>query len=491
MQRLCGFLGEMVTLYKNSSLTSPFLPDSMSRLRGLDEVVRQIAVLRKESETIKTPAETKALLQRFSEKALPLAMQVHEVFGETLVASVTKEIEQLRDAEQKKEGGCAPQAEGSTSSKGVDEVPGLKRCSGIKNERNMCFTLSVLKGLWASSRIRNFIASLEKDQKEVPPIVSLLSDLFRLLDTQNPEILVQATDPVLKKFFEEIRKRHAVLQDAGQQDATEFLQAVFQEILPKNEYLFSFQEISRRPAEMKAECYIPSIDSTKNISENVLVVPVPKDLKEVLDLQKEISSPVREETVQKEEILQSEANSGAGRSDLASQISSVEGKTFLVRRERVFQGKAPPILAVHVWRQIEKMPFDLAKARESLSSFLPRAEILRLKEDEIKELSGANQIVRKCMTPVHAPKNLSIRHKDAGELFYTLRSIIVHVGNAEGGGHYYTYVFPSDEGSSEKGRFVCKHNDDKVSMIPLDAALQKEIDENGYAYMYDLVDQKR
>ena len=517
MNSLCNSLDDITALFRESELTNPFEKESHSRIEKFTEISRHIQNLRGDLQKSHSLPERITLLQRFCEKTAPIAGSINDIFHQTLLDPIVKELESAITAHKKQESQApqAPQAEnrgthkrpaGSDFEKGPEakkthppsssrDIPSLEKLTisaGIRNKGNMCFALSAFKSLWASQRIRNLLQTVEKEQSPPPPLVPMLLKLLKLLDIERPDRPIDHTNPVLVELFETMAKTYPFLREEKQQDATEFLQAIFSEILPKNMMLFSFQETSIRPKDLDLQAFIPSIDSTHDTKENVCILSVPANSKEPLDLERELNSPVREEKLDPEEVLHYEGNQGEDPKKLSEYLDAftkkTKGKTFSVRKDREFYGSIPTVLPINVWRPLEEAPSDIQKMREQLASFMSAKEIKALSDEQVKQISGAQHNVHKSKIPVHPPRILSIRHKDAGELRYALRSIVIHTGLAEGGGHYYTYIIPPHNASSEEKKFVFKHDDEKVTKIPLNDDVQRDIAENGYSYIYDLLD---
>ena len=441
-------------------------------------------------------------------------------------------------------------------------------CAGLRNASNKCYIHACLKGLWASRKFRAIIehkaAALEETKKEafaklataiceVPakgrasistkPIVVtmgeerselypsrheqsavascakasvegtptrrltalLLHRLFLTFDSTLPVEVIEPDDKAIHDLLDEMTKYHPIIAGKKQQDSTEFLHWLFDDIFETGECLFSYVERTQRPAGLTADFCIPNIDTQGVISGNLFVIQLPDQENAVIRVQDSFEPTVVEEDIDPKSVLLSEKNQGKDHAAMAKALAAMPHKVR-VQKERVFQGK-PQCLFVHLWRQIKTEDVPLAAIKAELD---PSIAALDLSDEALLEICGQKKGV-KVQAQVIIPPEFSIHIADGSEARYRLQAVISHAGQ-DGAGHYYASLPAQDEAASlpPSTKRVCQqelgqapappqqrppaaassyvlHDDDRVFNETFDKKLKTKLEQDGYILIYDTI----
>jgi hypothetical protein len=387
-------------------------------------------------------------------------------------------------------------------------------CAGMRNRSNKCYAYGCLKGLWASKKFRDIIEQKAKLAEPKPEdavalhrhcTVQALSRLFFTFDATRPSEVLEPEEKAITDLFEEMSKNHPALAKSEQQDATEFLNWMFDDIFEKkDEYLFSYTEYKRRPMELKVDFCIPNIDVPQVTTGNLFVIQFPDKEGAIINPQTAFDPDIVEEGIDPASILTAEQNKGRESFEKLEQLPGI----VHVQRTRFFK-KEPPCLFVHLWRQLREVdvPLEVIKAGFDAKTL---AE-LKLTDEEIMKGFGRKERV-KIPAQAKISEILSLQTEDKRQIRYRLKSVIIHSG-IDGAGHYYSYLpvnapvgpvqkevgaqmppqasgsaglppAPPKDTAPLAPHFTC-HNDHRVFDVPFDTRVEKELEQEGYILIYD------
>ena len=364
-------------------------------------------------------------------------------------------------------------------------------CAGLRNGSNKCYVHGCLKGLWASRKFREIIerkadvleAYLAVPKKEGDGgrrlTALFLHRLFLTFDSTMPVEVIEPEEKAIHDVLEEMAKYHPSIADGKQQDATEFLNWLFDDIFEENECLFSYVERKQRPTGLTVDFCIPSIDLPETSRGNLFIIQIPAQENVVAKVQAAFEPTIVEEGIDPESVLCSEKNAGKDQGALVEALSNMP-QQVPVLKERIFQGEPPPCLFVQLWRQVRdvEVPVEVLKREldpKTISS-------LHLTDEEILKLFERKKKV-KVPASVDIPSILVIHHVDRPHVQYRLKGVVVHSGTPDVG-HYYSYLLGEKTHSHASSSSV-RHDDSRVGSVPYDQRLISELQEQGYILIYD------
>jgi hypothetical protein len=329
------------------------------------------------------------------------------------------------------------------------------------------------------------VASFEKASQDCSAkrlTALFLHRLFLAFDATSSSEVIEPEGKVIHDVLQEMAKYHPSIAEGVQQDSTEFLQWLLEDIFESEEYLFSYVEENKRPQELAVDFCIPNIDIPETTRGNLFIIQLPNQENAQVDPQAAFEPIVVEEIIDPASVLSSDHNKEKDAGAMVSVLSKIPPKVHVLKT-KVFQGEPPPCLFIHLWRQIKEtdVPLETLKSEvepETLAT-------LQLTDEEMLKLFGRKQKV-KVPVQVKVPKEIFIHHAVMPRIQYALKGVIVHTGLADSG-HYYAYLPVGEKGpSSELTPFVL-HNDLRVFAVPHDHKLEAELQQQGYILIYDRV----
>jgi hypothetical protein len=361
------------------------------------------------------------------------------------------------------------------------EIKGPQTCAGLRNCGNRCFMHGIEKGLWASQAFRRLVAAkarlIETDApKEGAARTALFLDqLFQKLDATPASRVLEPSEEVVQNLISELTRRHKDLIDGQQHDASEFLAAIFADILADDEHLLSYDVTKNRPPELKGDFVIPTIDLKEHVDANIFLVNLPFQEGADIDLQRAVVSSISEEIVEPEAVAASDRNAGMDRAKILEALKDFRAG-IPVQRTVVFSANPPPCLLI-----------QLVPAARRVAELDSKLTDLKPEERAIIEVDAPKKSV-KVPACVHVPTVLSIR--SASERLpspcYILKGVVLHTGEQRTG-HYFTYLPLQEAGgaaAAAASQFIC-HNDETVSKIDAHEGVLR-LQKDAYLLVYDL-----
>lgn len=476
----------------STSLQSPVVAESLNQVisRKVDELAASVfqAPPAKRAALDKEILETEAQLAKATQAigALGSSGKSGDAAADVLlamtgvIAQLTEKLRRLRESAESA-AGCRAAS-----------------CAGLRNRSNKCYAYGCLKGLWASKRFCQIVeraaVALEehlKTAQEKEPRRRLTAlYLHRLFTTFDATLSVEVIEPeekAIADLLSEMAVHHPFVGKSEQQDATEFINCLLEDIFQADEALFSYIERKERPAGMLCDACIPSIDIPEQVRGNLFIVRLPSGEGAQISVQDSFEPMMTKELLEKEAIAASEHNKekdvGCLFETLASLPASVD-----VRRHRLFQGTAPACLFIHLWRQIKEVDIPLAELKKTID---PSLAALGLSDEELKKVCGRTEGI-KVPSRVAVQRRLSIHHVDGTTIHYRLLAAIIHAGQARKG-HYFAYLAVPDGAAATTAAaaaapspsgFVC-HNDHQVFRMADSEKLKRDLEENSYVLIYD------
>ncbi len=476
---------------QSRSLSAPKISETVVPL--ISAKIRHLAGL-----VLPPPSDIRSMEVQLQQarKALDVLLEFPDVARAESVQAATSRIfdleEQLDSARRQSAGSAELQKVGP---------PQPLCCAGLHNQSNKCYVYACVKGLWASSPFRalveNKAARLEEwqraEKKDDAPrrmTALYLHRLFLTFDATVPSERIEPEEQVMRELVKEMAHYHPSIAGGKQQDATEFLTWLFEDIMDSREFLFSYVEAKRRPKELTVDFWIPNIDCQERTDGNLFIIQLPDDDKAEVAPQSALETSVVEEILEPESILASENNKERDFEAISAKLSTMSHKVH-VTKTKMFCGQEPPCFFVHLWRQIreEEVPVEELKMGLEVSTI----QALHLTDEEIKKLWGRTQAV-KVPTKVKLSPTLVLHHEDGRHVSYRLKAVVVHAGVAEAG-HYSTYLLEDQPQSttlesavtrsSLEGVSFVRHDDHRVETVPYSQEVERQLQQQGYILMYD------
>lgn len=501
LNELLKFVQNEATILKSPLLAETFEPIINGKLQELSSLIPppdpSDELSKVEAQILSLSEDIKAARQKLSHLSGKLEDGVSEYdFVNAMLESIAELKQRIDDLQKRKAELVAAIAARGKRSPSIEQS---LSCAGLRNVSNKCYMHACLKGLWSSRKFREIIErkageleAIEKEGKtQNPPprrTALYLNNLFLTFDATTCNEVIEPTEKAIVDLRDEMAKYHPRLKESKQEDSTEFLNWLLDDIFKNDEQLFIYNEIKERPAGFTFPYVIPNVDVPERIPGNLFVINLPRDEKVEIDPQCAFNPSVVEEEVDPlEAILKSERNKGVDPSAISEARKALTVEKVMVTKHKLFTAPPPPCLFVHLWRQGKEVPVTLENLK---NEFRKKIEDEKLTDEQIQKTLGHN-IEVKMRTPVKIAPQLIIRCDDQNhpKVSYHLKSVIVHDGEKLGGGHYYTYVIDTPSiGASRPpspSRAV-QHNDASVSEQRYDASLDKALKEQGYVLIYDI-----